>query len=139
MRYARIPAKTQRSWSEILADASAAATLFIGGTIFYQLLCPLDAYAATVGADICMSGAAQTAMTVIQVGGGIFIGMMVMAFLFIARDKQTPIPSSDAPYASGAASFHDGMVDASRDRRPSPPLKLPTRPRTVVDENPPKF
>lgn len=138
MRYARIPAKPQRSWSELLADGAAAATLFIGGAIFYQLACPLDAYAATVGADICMSGAAQTAMTVIQVGGGIFIGIILMTVLYIARDKELRTPARDAPYGSAAASFHDGMVDASRDRRSPQPLKLPTKPRTIIDQNLPK-
>lgn len=84
MRYARIPAKPQRPWSQILADASAVATLFIGGAIFYQLACPLEAYAAA--GEHCLSPRAQTAMTLVQVGAGAFVGMMVMAFLFIARD-----------------------------------------------------
>ena len=126
MRYARIPAKPQRSWSELLADGAAAATLFIGGAIFYQLACPLDAYAATVGADICMSGAAQTAMTVIQVGGGIFIGIILMTVLYIARDKELRTPARDAPYGSAAASFHDGMVDADYEFPAEPAIAAAT-------------
>lgn len=121
-----------RAWinPDFLGEVASVATLACGGALLWQVVNPLDAYAATKGAEVCLSTSAYYAQGIAWGGAGMFLGLMVMAFLFIAQDNSSAPPQTPTDYGAG---FYDGMRDAASDRaagrysRISPINKAPSR------------
>ncbi len=127
MRYARIPSPEPRRWRDIAADASSIATLFAAGAVIYQLLCPLDAYAAAKPAQVCMTEDGYVAMIVVWALGGACVTALFCSVLAIAYRSHAIPP--DGFGAGGYARDFDAPghdASAARAQRPTPPSEIVT-------------